>query len=83
MFNRDTKFAGHFCIALWKKLGANLSFSSTYHPQTDGQIEVVNKILGNILRNLVYQNPEWYLALDQAEFAYNDTPNQSTRMGPF
>ena len=34
---RDTKFVGHFCRNLWKKsVGTNLSFSSTYHPQTDG-----------------------------------------------
>ena len=30
--DRDTKFVGHFWRTLWKKLGANLSFSSTYHP---------------------------------------------------
>ena len=34
--DRDTKFVGHFWRTLLKKLGANLSFSSTYHPQIDG-----------------------------------------------
>ena len=33
---RDTKFVGHFWRTLWNKLGTNLSFSSAYHPQTDG-----------------------------------------------
>jgi hypothetical protein len=42
--DRDTKFIGHFWRTLWKKLGTNFMFSSAYHPQKDGQIEVVNKI---------------------------------------
>eukprot|EP00253_Pinus_taeda_P015488 PITA_15488 len=69
---------------LWKKLGIKLNFSSAYHPQTDGQTEVVNRSLGNILRSLVHQNPkQWDLALGQAEFAYNGTPNRSIGMSPF
>ena len=69
---------------MWKKLGTNLNFNSTCHPQIDGKTVVVNRSLGNILRSLVYQNPkQWDLALAQPEFAYNDTPNQSTRMSPF
>ena len=32
----DSKFMGHFWRILWKKLGTNLSFSSTYHPEMDG-----------------------------------------------
>ena len=40
--DRDTKFTGNFWRTLWRKSGTNLTFNSTYHPQMDGQTEVVN-----------------------------------------
>jgi hypothetical protein len=54
--NRNTKFVGHFWRTLWNKLGTDFSFSSSYHPQTDGQTEVVNRSLGNLLRSLVTEH---------------------------
>jgi transposase InsO family protein len=82
--DRDTKFVGHFWRTLWKNLGTDFSFSSSYHPQTDGKNEVVNKSFGNLLRSLVteHQN-QWDQILSQAEFAYNDSPNRSTGKIPF
>jgi hypothetical protein len=82
--DRDTKFIGHFWRTLWKKLGTNLAFSSAYHPQTDGQTEVVNRSLGDLLRSLVTEHhSSWDNVLPQAEFAYNDSVNRSTGRSPF
>jgi hypothetical protein len=53
MSDQDTKFIGNFWRTLWKKLGTSLSFSSSYHPQMDGQTEVINRSLGDLLRILV------------------------------
>jgi hypothetical protein len=81
---RDMKFIGHFWRTLWKKLGTNLMFSSAYHPQTDGQTEVVNRSLGDLLRSLVVEHhSQWDSILPQAEFAYNDLVNQITGRSPF
>nr|GFA21766.1 hypothetical protein [Tanacetum cinerariifolium] len=40
-FDRDVKFVSHFWRTLWTRLGFKLQFSSSHHPQTDGQTEVV------------------------------------------
>jgi hypothetical protein len=82
--DRDTKFIGHFWRTLWKKLGNNLMFSSAYHPQMDGQTEVVNRSLGDLLRSLVTEHHRsWDSILPQAEFAYNDSVNRTTGKSPF
>lgn len=56
--NRDTKFMSHFWKSLWERMGTNLNFSSAYHPQMDGQIEVVNWSLGNLLGSLAGNKPK-------------------------
>jgi hypothetical protein len=82
--DRDTKFVGHFWRTLWKRLGTKFSFSSTYHPQTHGQTEVVNMSLGNLLRSLVTeQGRQWDQILAQAEFAFNNSMNKTTGKTPF
>ncbi|KAM0051838.1 putative nucleotidyltransferase, Ribonuclease H [Helianthus debilis subsp. tardiflorus] len=82
--NRDTRFLSHFWSNLWKMVNTQLNFSSAYHPQTDGQTEVVNWSHGNLLRCLVVDHVNsWDQKLCQAEFAHNHAVSQSTRFSPF
>ncbi|PKU73240.1 RNA-directed DNA polymerase [Dendrobium catenatum] len=82
--DRDVKFVSHFWKELWKRLQTDIKLSSAYHPQTDGQTEVINRTLGNMLRCVVQEHPRlWDELLGQAEFAYNSMTNRSTGKSPF
>ena len=51
--DRDTRFTSHFWQAFFGVMGTSLAMSTSYHPQTDGQTERVNRVLEEALRGYV------------------------------
>ena len=72
VLDRDVKFLSYFWKTLCAKLGIKLLFSTAYHPQIDGQTEVVNRMPATRRRVLIKKNiKEWEECLPIAEYAYN------------
>lgn len=51
--DRDPRFTSRFWKKLHEALGIRLDFSTTFHPQTDGQLDRVIQILEDMLRSCV------------------------------
>ncbi|KAI9153591.1 hypothetical protein LWI28_013554 [Acer negundo] len=65
-------------------LGSKLKASFSYHPQTDGQTEVVNQTLEQYLMCYCYwEQKRWKKYISWAEYWYNTSHHASINMSPF
>lgn len=79
----NTKFVGHFWCVLWKKLGTNFLYSTTNHPQTNGQTEIVNRTIRQLLRLIL--NSTWVNGKNvchSLKFSYNRSCHSITLYSP-
>ena len=62
----------------------DLSFSTAFHPQLQGQVECINQVLEDMLRACVISfGKKWEESLPYAEFSYNNSYQASLKMAPF
>jgi len=65
-------------------IGIKHSFSTAFHPQTDGQTERVNRTLEDYLRHFIDPHQKnWATLLPMAEFSFNNTYHEAIQTTPF
>jgi len=82
--DRDPRFTSEFSKEFNRQMGIEQHMSTAFHPQSDGQIERMNRYVETILRGFV--NPAqdyWDTLLPLVEFAINNSYQASIKNSPF
>lgn len=82
--DRDGRFVSHFWKSQHAAMGTQLRFSTSFHPQTDGQSERTIQTLEDKLRACALEWPgNWEDNLHLIEFTYNNSWHSSIQMAPY
>ena len=82
--DRGPVFMGNFFQSLARRYDVEHLPSTAYHPQTDSQTEIMNRVLEDCLRTYVSADQyDWDRNIPMVEFAINDSVNSSTGHTPF
>ena len=82
--DRGVQFVSKLWRAFCQKCKISLSFSSAYHPESNGQTERLDQSVEQFLRLYVADDQQlWVKFLPLAEFALNNRVNSSAGVSPF
>ena len=82
--DRKRPFVNNFWEQLTTRLRISADISTAYHPETDGQTEIMNSVLEQYLRAYInYFQNDWAFWLPSAEFAINNHASETTQCTPF
>ena len=78
------QFTAKFFQDVCRIIGIKNVFTTTYHPQTNGQVERFNRTILAALRHYVGDHPkDWDLYSDALTYAYNTQAHGSIGVAPF
>src|SRR5258708_31184460 len=81
--DRDTRWRNDFWREVCLIMGARRSLTTAYHPQADGQSEILNQTIEVALRAYINKDKNnWVDLLPSMAFAYNNTPHTATKYTP-
>ena len=82
--DRDPRFTAHFWKSFQKAMGTQLTMSTAFHPQTNGQLERIIQVLEDMLRACVLDHKSsWEEHFPLVEFTYNNSYQVSIQMAPY
>ena len=82
--DQGTMFTGNKVKAFIQDYGIRLIHSSPYYAQANGQAEATNKVLIDMIKRTVEDQPrKWHEALSTVLWAYRNTKNKATGLTPF
>ncbi len=82
--DRGPQFTSRVWSAFCQQLNINVSLTSGYHPESNGQVERLNQELIRFLRSYCHNNQnDWSRYLLWAEYAQNSLRKPSTGLTPF
>ena len=82
--DRGPQFISTFMNELCKLTGVKQKLSTAYHPQTDGNTEILNQYIDQRLRPFInHFQDNWSDLLPAMDFAQAILPHESTGLAPY
>jgi hypothetical protein len=82
--DRGSLFTSTFWKRIMEAMETSRNLSTAFHLESDGQMERINAILERYLRAYCnYQQNNWKQLLPMAEFCYNNSQSEKTKVSPF